>query len=125
MLWGQSLFGLLLGEQYAEALALSNLLGLTLFSTTAGTIRSFAFSLEGHNRFHFWSALIGLAIGVPLTLFLTSRHGLAGTAASLALCYAISAIGTSWLVPSLRRIGRMQLLLSPGTGTKGFSRYER
>lgn len=113
VLFGQPLFRQLLGPAYEDSVSLSNLLGLTLFATTAGTIRAFAFSLDGLNRYHLWSALIGLSTGIPLTVFLTSQHGLVGTCVALVIAYTLSAIGTSLFFPVLRPIGRMQLMLPP------------
>lgn len=108
---GGVLFRLFLGPAYEDAVHLSNLLGFTLFATTAGTIRSFAFSLDGLNRYHVWSALLGLAVGIPLTIIMTAAAGLPGTALSLTISYMLSAVGSSFIFPALRPIARLQVLL--------------
>ena len=109
---GHMLFRWLLGDAYAESIQLSVLLSISLFATTTGTIRSFAFSLEHLNIYHLWSSAIGLLVGIPLTLALTLDYGLTGTCIALILAYFASAFGTSLLFPALRPIGRLQLLLS-------------
>jgi hypothetical protein len=113
MFAGEVLFSYLLGSKYTDAARLSTLLCFTLFATTSGTIRGYAFSLDGLNRFHFWSALLGLVLGVPLTIVLTKEMGLKGTAVALSVAYFVSAIGTSIVFPPLRLLARLQLLLRP------------
>lgn len=117
LLVGKPVFHWLLGASFDQSVDLACLLSVSILATTSGTIRSFAFSLEGKNIFHLWSALIGLGFGVPLTIAVTVQMGLEGTAMVVCCCYFISAVATSLIFPSLRTIGRMQLLLPPHPDT--------
>jgi PST family polysaccharide transporter len=100
----------LLGATYEKAAACMKILAVGLIFTFSGSIRAQLLLLEGGLLAHAKSALAGLAVLIPSNMLLIPRYGAEGAAWVLVGSYFVSAVLTSFLIPNLRSIGKMQLL---------------
>ena len=97
-----------LGPAYAPVAEASTLLCLLALPLLSGTVRGFAISIEELHAHHLYCALLGLALGVPLLMWLVPQHGFRGALWADGITYLTTAMLSSLAFPALRRIGRAQ-----------------
>lgn len=108
-LMGKKLLALVLGPGYADTIALTTILVISIPVGAAGIVRSFAFSLEGLNRYHPMCALLGIACLIPLLLLLVPIWGPAGAAVALVFSQGLSVFATTLLFKPLRHLRHTQV----------------
>ncbi|RME68985.1 MAG: hypothetical protein D6781_09675 [Verrucomicrobia bacterium] len=74
-----------------------------------GVARSQWLVVEGMTRFTLLATILGAVVNLLLNLVLIPPFGGLGAAFATVVSYAVSAVGTSFLLPATRRIGFMQL----------------
>lgn len=107
---GDVLIPVLFGARYAAAADVLAVMLIALLFVISGSIRACVINIDGHSKFHTWSALAGLAVLVPAGIVLIPLFGAVGAAASIAVGSLVSAVVTSLIFPSLRDQGRLQLV---------------
>ncbi len=107
-LFGEALILFLLGSQYTEVARYSTVFCLLAVPLLSGTVRGFAISLEALHINHFYSAVLGFAISVPLLFYLIPRLGFRGALIADMCAYVASAMLSSLVLPSLRGIAKLQ-----------------
>lgn len=105
---GRALLAWVLGPAYAQSIDLSGILVWSVPLLAVGTVRAYAFTLEGLNRYHPWCAGLGLLLLLPLMLLLVPSFGLPGAAAAVVLAQAVSIYLPPLLSGRLRFLSRMQ-----------------
>lgn len=110
---GEATVLLLLGPDYEEVARYSTVFCLLAVPLLSGTVRGFAISLAGSHRNHLYAGLSGFAISIPFLLTLIPSMGFRGALLADAAAYTTSAMLSSWMLPSLRPIARIQWLPFP------------
>ena len=99
----------LLGQEYADSIVPLMILAWSYVATFAGSVRAQIFFIDNINIYHVYNALVGIAFLIPLNLFLIPRFGATGAAIATLIGYFVSGLGTSYIFPKLRYIGKMQI----------------
>lgn len=105
---GAPLISWALGPAYEPVAAASTALCLLGIPMLSGTVRGFAISIQGLHAHHLYCALLGLALGVPLLVWLVPAWGFKGALWADGLTYLATAMLSSLVFPALRGIGRAQ-----------------
>lgn len=103
------LIPLLFGTQYSAAVPVLTVHAWLAPITFSGSVRAQYLLLENANIYHTLVALIGIAVNVPLTLWLMRTHGALGAAWAVLITSWFTGLGTSFLFPKLRPCVPMQL----------------
>ncbi len=99
----------LFGTQYSAAVPILMVHAWLAPVTFSGSVRAQYLLLENANIYHTLVAMIGIAINVPLTLWMMRSHGALGAAWAVLITSWFTGLGTSFLFPKLRPCVPMQL----------------
>lgn len=99
----------LFGEVYADATWPLVILAAGLPLVALGVARTSYLLARAHYRLYALSVFAGCAINVALNIALIPKYGEIGAAVATVASYAVASVGSSFLLPSLRGIGLMQV----------------
>lgn len=99
---------LVFGPQYLGAVPILIIQAWTAPILFSGAARAQYFLLENLNIYHTYSAIIGIALNVGLSLWWMRLLGAEGAALAALASAAVSGFGTSFLFPSLRTAAYLQ-----------------
>ncbi len=108
-LTASTLVPLIFGQEYYPAAKVLMIHAWIVPVTFSGSVRAQYLLLENANIYHTVVAVIGIAINVPLTLWLMGLYGSAGAAWGLLITTWFTGMGTSFIFPRLRPCGMLQL----------------
>ncbi len=104
-----TLIPIIFGKEYGPAANILMVHAWIAPVTFSGSVRAQYLLLENANLYHTVVALIGIAINVPLTLWLMGLYGSIGAAWGLLITTWFTGLGTSFIFPRLRPCGVLQL----------------
>jgi len=98
------------GAKYGPASDAVALALLACVFAASGSVRACVINVDGRYRYHYLSALIGLAVLVPAAVLLIPGHGARGAAAAIAVGCLGSGVLSSFAFGPLRPYARWQIL---------------
>ena len=94
----KEVIAILLGPGYVAARMPLILLSLGCGFTFSGSVRAQLFIINNQTIYHTYSALVGLVVLIPLNFIMIPAMGASGAAISVAICYFVSAIASSFML---------------------------
>ena len=108
-LFGQALLGAVYGKTFESSYPVLLILACATPFTSSAALRGLYINLAGRSELHLANGLIGFAVLAPLSVVWSASHGATGAALAMALACAASGIAASFVFPSTRAIGFVQI----------------
>jgi O-antigen/teichoic acid export membrane protein len=108
-LFGQALLGAVYGKAFESSYPVLLILACATPFTSSAALRGLYINLAGRSELHLANGLIALAVLTPLSVVWSASHGATGAALAMALACAASGVAASFVFPSTRAIGRVQI----------------
>lgn len=108
-LFGQALLGAVYGSAFESSYPVLLILACATPFTSSAALRGLYINLAGRSELHLANGLIALAVVTPLSVVWSASHGATGAALAMALACAASGIAASFVFPSTRAIGLVQI----------------
>ncbi len=98
------------GPKSAPVAPIAFVMSIANLFTFSGAVRSQVIYIEHKPIYHVYNTVLGLAVLIPLNLFLIPKFGAIGASFSVAIACFASGVGSSWIIPELRSTGIDQAL---------------
>jgi O-antigen/teichoic acid export membrane protein len=108
-LFGYALLGAVYGKAFESSYPVLLILACATPFTSSAALRGLYINLAGRSELHLANGLIGFAVLAPLSVVWSASHGASGAALAMALACAASGIAASFVFPSTRAIGLVQI----------------
>lgn len=108
-LFGQALLGAVYGSAFESSYPVLLILACATPFTSSAALRGLYINLARRSELHLANGLIGFAVLAPLSVVWSASHGASGAAMAMALACAASGIAASFVFPSTRAIGLVQI----------------
>jgi O-antigen/teichoic acid export membrane protein len=108
-MFGQALLGAVYGDAFVSSYPVLLILACATPFTSSAALRGLYINLAGRSELHLANGLIALAVLAPLSVVWSASHGATGAALAMALACAASGVAASFVFPSTRAIGLVQI----------------
>lgn len=108
-LFGHALLDAVYGNAFASSYPVLLTLACATPFTSSAALRGLYINLAGRSELQLANGLIALAVLTPLSVVWSASHGATGAALAMALACAASGIAASFVFPSTRAIGLVQI----------------